>query len=40
MTVVKIKMQKAQKMCHKKKRKFENYKKRLEATELDNKKSI
>ena len=36
MTVVKIKKDKAQKVCHKKKLKFENYKSCLEATHLDN----
>ena len=36
MTVVKIKKEKAQKVCHKKKLKFENYKSCLEATHLDN----
>ena len=37
MTVVKIKKQKAQKVYHKKKFKFENYKNCLEATQLENK---
>ena len=32
-----IKKQRAQKVCHKRKRKFENYKNRLEATQLENK---
>ena len=37
MMVVKVKKQKAQKRCHKKKQlKFENYKNCLEATQLDN----
>ena len=37
--VVMIKKQKAQKVCHKKKLKFENYKNCLEATQLENKPS-
>ena len=37
MTVLKIKKQKTQKVCHKKKFKFENYKNCLEATQLENK---
>ena len=37
MMIVKIKMQKTQKIIIKRKRKFENYKNCLEATQLDNK---
>ena len=37
MTVVKIKKQKTQKICHKKTLKFQDYKNSLEATQLENK---
>ena len=37
MTVVKIKKQKAKKVCHKRNLQFENYKNSLEATQLGNK---
>ena len=37
MTVVKIEKQRAEKVCHKMRIKFENYKNCLEATQLENK---
>ena len=40
MMTVKIKKQKAQKMCQKETLRFENYKKCLEVTQLENKKII